>query len=628
MASQLGTAYIKIAPDLTGVQGKISRELNGAIGDAGSKAGSVFGNSFSKLASDPIVQFGDKVLKGTLIAGAVAAGAAIIKNIGSAISRVDTLNNFPKVMSNIGISTEESSATIKALAKDIKGLPTALDVAALSVQRLTTKTKDVRKSKDIFVALNNAIIAGGAPMELQSSAMEQFSQSFAKGKPDMMEWRALTAAMPAQLDQLAKSMKFSSADELGEALRTGKVSMDDFASELVKLDKTGVDKFPSFAKQAHNAAGGLQTGMANMQTAIARGIANIIQTIGSDNITKAFTSIGEGFEGTLKTISDVITFIKENKDIFGPIIAGLAGFAIAAAAVAASLKIAAAAQALFNFALNGNPIVRVVTLLAGLTAGLAYFFTQTELGKAVWNGLVQFISTSILILVKIVIAAALVIANAFVTAFNTIKSVWSTVARFFGGVWNGIVAIFSGAAGWFGSIFNSAASAIRGAWNSITSWFGGVWNGIKNVFNSVGSWFKTNVVDSIVNAFNGIKDRIWKLFSGIWSGIGNSLKSIINSILHLPLKVPEIKAGGKTIIGGQTIIPALAKGGVVTGPTLAMIGEGRESEAVLPLSKLNAMLGNSGKGGAMINQTNNFYNADEPNMKKINSDLAWRLARI
>ena len=94
------------------------------------------------------------------------------------------------------------------------------------------------------------------------------------------------------------------------------------------------------------------------------------------------------------------------------------------------------------------------------------------------------------------------------------------------------------------------------------------------------------------------------------------------------MKIPEIKIAGKTIVGGQTLIPALAKGGVVTGPTLAMIGEGRESEAVLPLSKLDAMLGNSGKGGAMINQTNNFYNADEPNMKKINSDLAWRLARI
>lgn len=628
MASQLGTAYIKIAPDLTGVQGKISRELNGAIGDAGSKAGSVFGNSFSKLASDPIVQFGDKVLKGTLIAGAVAAGAAIVKNIGSAIRRVDTLNNFPKVMSNMGIAAGDSSTTIKSLSKDLQGLPTSLDMAALSVQRLTTKTNDVKKAKDIFVALNNAIIAGGAPMELQSSAMEQFSQSFAKGKPDMMEWRALTAAMPAQLDQLAKSMKFSSADELGEALRTGKVSMDDFASELVKLDKTGVDKFPSFAKQAHNAAGGLQTGMANMQTAIARGIANIIQTIGSDKISNAISNIGTGFEKALTSISDGLKFVAKYKDIFGPIIAGLTGFAIAAAAVAASLKIAAAAQALFNFALNGNPIVRVVTLLAAITAALAYFFTQTELGKAIWNGLVQFMVASILGLVAYITPAVSGIVTIFITAFNTIKLIWSSIVRFFSGVWNGIKYVFSGTIGWFGSIFNGATAAIRGAWNSIPSWFGGVWNGIKNVFNSVGSWFKTNVVDSIVNAFNGIKDRIWKLFSGIWSGIGNSLKSIINSILHLPLKVPEIKAGGKTIIGGQTIIPALAKGGVVTGPTLAMIGEGRESEAVLPLSKLNAMLGNNGKGGTMISQTNNFYNADEPNMKKINSDLAWRLARI
>lgn len=37
-------------------------------------------------------------------------------------------------------------------------------------------------------------------------------------------------------------------------------------------------------------------------------------------------------------------------------------------------------------------------------------------------------------------------------------------------------------------------------------------------------------------------------------------------------------------------IPALAEGGIVTGPTLALIGEGKESEAVIPLSKLNTMM--------------------------------------
>jgi len=44
-------------------------------------------------------------------------------------------------------------------------------------------------------------------------------------------------------------------------------------------------------------------------------------------------------------------------------------------------------------------------------------------------------------------------------------------------------------------------------------------------------------------------------------------------------------------------IPFLAEGGVVTSPTLAMIGEGGESEAVIPLSKLPQIAG--GAGGAV-----------------------------
>ena len=41
-------------------------------------------------------------------------------------------------------------------------------------------------------------------------------------------------------------------------------------------------------------------------------------------------------------------------------------------------------------------------------------------------------------------------------------------------------------------------------------------------------------------------------------------------------------------------IPALAEGSIVTGPTLALIGEGRESEAVIPLSKLPQIAGATG----------------------------------
>ena len=50
----------------------------------------------------------------------------------------------------------------------------------------------------------------------------------------------------------------------------------------------------------------------------------------------------------------------------------------------------------------------------------------------------------------------------------------------------------------------------------------------------------------------------------------------------------------QSVGGFMPNIPMLAEGGIVTGPTLAMIGEGGESEAVVPLSKLNGMMAGSG----------------------------------
>jgi hypothetical protein len=60
--------------------------------------------------------------------------------------------------------------------------------------------------------------------------------------------------------------------------------------------------------------------------------------------------------------------------------------------------------------------------------------------------------------------------------------------------------------------------------------------------------------------------------------------------------------GGVSFIGAFNKIlgiPKMAAGGIATGPTLAMIGEGNESEAVLPLSKLGNIMQSSFNAGAM-----------------------------
>lgn len=130
-----------------------------------------------------------------------AAWSAVTRNMDSAIDRFDTLNNFPKVMSNLGINAESSQKSIDKMSEALVGLPTTLDEGALAVQRLTSKNGDIKKSTDLFLAMNNAILAGGAPAQIQSTAIEQLSQAYAKGKPDMMEWRTLMTAMPAQLNK-------------------------------------------------------------------------------------------------------------------------------------------------------------------------------------------------------------------------------------------------------------------------------------------------------------------------------------------------------------------------------------------------------------------------------------------
>jgi hypothetical protein len=57
------------------------------------------------------------------------------------------------------------------------------------------------------------------------------------------------------------------------------------------------------------------------------------------------------------------------------------------------------------------------------------------------------------------------------------------------------------------------------------------------------------------------------------------------------------KAGA--IQGGGTI-PALAEGGIATGPTLALIGEGKGPEAVIPLDKLEGMMGGFGNQSNVV----------------------------
>jgi len=166
----------------------------------------------------------------------------------------------------------------------------------------------------------------------------------------------------------------------------------------------------------------------------------------------------------------------------------------------------------------------------------------------------------------------------------------------------------------------------------ISTGFSKLWGAIKTVFN----WAKDNwpLLLAIITGPFGLaiafvvkfKDDIMNIFSLIYSGIRATMGFVAdvitapfkaafravaglwnNTIGKLSFSVPSWVPG----IGGKGFdvpdIPMLAEGGIVTSPTLAMIGEGRGPEAVIPLSKMG-QFGLGGGGGITVN-----VNGGDPN---------------
>ena len=68
----------------------------------------------------------------------------------------------------------------------------------------------------------------------------------------------------------------------------------------------------------------------------------------------------------------------------------------------------------------------------------------------------------------------------------------------------------------------------------------------------------------------------------------------LDGIINLANKIPGVNIPSAS--GTLQEVIGLKEGGIVTKPTMAMIGEGGESEAVIPLSKMGDMMGgNSNK---------------------------------
>ena len=512
----------------------------------------------------------------------VSSAFNIVSNsVDGAISRLDTLNNYPKVMSNLGIASDDAQNSINKMSDKLSGLPTTLDAGAQAVQRFTSANKDVNKSTDYFLAFNNALLAGGASADIQANALEQLSQMYAVGTVDAQAWRSVLTAMPAQLQQVATYMGYTSTavgGDLYNALQKGQVSMEDLMQAMVTLNTEGANGFQTFEQQARNSTSGIETSITVAKTQVVKGVADIIKSFdqflkdeGLGGIGNVISEIGkkakeildavaEKLPNVLNWIKDIIPYVEAVGIAFASLKAGIAlqniiqGFQKAKVVLALysmETKGASIAQGAFNGSLTlGQTIVGLLTgkiKLAELaTAGLSK-------AQAVLNGIMSANPVTLVVLaIGALIAIFVVLWNKSESFRNFINNFIQNVKDFFVNGWNSIVSFFTETIPqwvqtvimWIQQLPYNIGVLIGQIIGNIINFGVSIWNWITvdlpQIIQGIIEWFAQlpgRIWESLLNIINSVIEWGTNVYNTATEWISNTINSIVDWFVRLPGRI-------------------------------------------------------------------------------------------
>lgn len=315
-------------------------------------------------------------------------------------------------------------------------------------------------------------------------------------------------------------------------------------------------------------------------------MADLAATLGNDlmptfiRLIKALTDVVEKVTAWTDKHPQLTTNILLGAAALGGLFLGISTVAGAISASIEIWKAGAAVVGLFGDALAflaANPIVLIIAAIAAIVVGIVLLVTHWDQAKKflvdAWNYLKeQFIAAWTIIRTNAEVFMGGIM-NVINTVLNTIKGIWNN--------------IWSGMKNFFGSIWDGITSIIQGAANTIT----GIINSIISAISRVTSAIANSPVGKVIGGVSGVVGTVA-------GAVGNAVGAVGN------------------FIGG--LIPKFAEGGLVSSPTLALVGEAGP-EYIIPKSKLEGGGSFAGNGsGITVNLSGNFYTEDQAAIKWAN----------
>lgn len=565
MAYQLAQAYVQIVPSMKGVGKAIENAFDGPSKSTGQKAGQSIGSGLSG-------GFAAKVGAVAGIASTVFSKVAsvVTGSLNSAISRADQMNNFPKVMKNLGYSSEDAAASIKKISSALDGLPTTSSAMTGMVQQLAPLTSNLDQATNIALAFNNAMLAGGASTMEQENALTQYTQMLSAGKVDMQAWRSIQAAMPGQLNQVAEAMLGAgkNSNDLYEAMKNGSISFDDFNKKVMELNQNGFGKYASFAQQAKDATQGIGTAMENVKNRVAKAVQKVVEAVGGENIAGAINGFSSQFGKVGDAAASMVTGVKnwlgqlwqalkDNGALFTfkslwdglrDAIMGVVNMVIDWAhmippdGLANGIKLVA--DTLDWFVQHGKELAPIIigigtafaavkgyqALNSGLQALTGTMNTVTTAAKGVSNGIMLMMDLGGPVAMLKQMAGGLSLVKTAQTAWSTATKMATAVQGAFNAVIaaNPIGAIVVGVAAFVAALvwFCTQTEVGRKVWAAFTSFISSAWQKAVDFVTNLGQNIANFFTQTLPNAFQSVIQ--W--FQQLPSAIGTALSNLITSI--------------------------------------------------------------------------------------------------
>ena len=314
------------------------------------------------------------------------------------------------------------------------------------------------------------------------------------------------------------------------------------------------------------------------------GLAGVLEQLGlNESQLATYRTKLEESTGVIQDNADAHASTKTVMDKFKSTLADLA-FANGALIEKASL--------LAPILMATGPVVAGFSGIMGLLNGITLTTTFSFMGLNV----AMLPLTAIIVGIGLAIAAGILIWKNWDTIINALKKTLDVLKATFNTVFNFIKEIVSRVFTKITDIYNSklgwllpAGPLIKAILFLKDNW-DEIWNGIKATFNTV--------TGALIGTFRTVKSTILGIWDGLVAGIKGGINSVIGAINlfirginSIKIRVPGVDIPLVGRVGGFSVgmpqipeIPSLAKGGVVSRPTLAMLGESGP-EAVVPLGR-------------------------------------------